>query len=523
MKHSSGTTKEITTLNTRQAERMLGMITGLARPKNGKAGEYSILRTLIDNIPDHIYVKDTQSRFILCNKAVAKRYGFENPDELLGMTDFDLFPQEIAAKFYSDEQRIMRTGQPQVNCEVPSYNKDDSVIHALITKAPLRDAFGNIVGLVGINRNITQQKQAQKTLELESNLLHTIMNSVPDVIYCKDTQSRFVRVNKAGTKSLGLSSPAEAIGKTDFDFLPKEKANICHAEEQKIIISGKPAISKQERGAGQNGKRQWTLNTKVPWRDSRGNIIGIVGVHRDITEQKKIQQKQSELLTQIEAANQELKDFAHIVSHDLKAPLRGISILAEWLKTDCADKFDEKDIQKIYLLRSRVNRIHNLIDGILWYSEIGFMKEETAAVDLVKLVPEIIDSLAPPQNITITIENNLPVINCDKTRITQVFQNLISNAIKFMDKPNGTISIGCVEENGCWKFSVADNGPGIRQKYSGKIFDMFQTLAPKRKFNSTGLGLTVVRKIVELYSGKVWVESQPGRGSTFFFTLPKKI
>ena len=130
--------------------------------------------------------------------------------------------------------------------------------------------------------------------------------------------------------------------------------------------------------------------------------------------------------------------------------------------------------------------------------------------------------VAPPENIEITIENELPVIECERTRIMQVFQNLLSNAVKYMDKPQGRVRIVCVEEDGFWKFGVADNGPGIEEKHFERIFKIFQTLSPRDEFESTGVGLTVIKKIVELYDGRIWVESEPGKGSTFFFTLPKK-
>jgi two-component system sensor kinase FixL len=159
---------------------------------------------------------------------------------------------------------------------------------------------------------------------------------------------------------------------------------------------------------------------------------------------------------------------------------------------------------------------------VLQYSRVGRIKEELVKVNLNELIPAVIDMLAPPENITITVENELPTIECEQTRIMQVFQNLLSNAVKYMDKPRGRIKVDCVEEDGFWKFSVADNGPGIKEEHSEKIFKIFQTLAPRDEFESTGVGLTVVKKIVELYDGRIWVESKLGEGSTFFFTLPKQ-
>ncbi|NQT03421.1 MAG: HAMP domain-containing protein [Planctomycetes bacterium] len=229
-----------------------------------------------------------------------------------------------------------------------------------------------------------------------------------------------------------------------------------------------------------------------------------------------------EAYKKLENANQELKDFAHIVSHDLKAPLRGIKIISDWILTDYADKFDEDGREQMNSLSSRVEWMYKLIEGVLEYSRVGRVKEERVEVDLNKVVPEIIDVVAAPENIVITLESELPVIECEKTRITQVFENLLSNAIKYMDKPQGQIKIGCVEEDGFWKFSVADNGHGIEERHFERIFQIFQTVEQHDKFESTGVGLTVIKKIVELYDGKIWVESKVGEGSTFFFTLPKQ-
>ncbi len=239
-------------------------------------------------------------------------------------------------------------------------------------------------------------------------------------------------------------------------------------------------------------------------------------------ERMRAEQRQAQLLEDLEKVNRELKDFAHIVSHDLKAPLRGIASLAEWISTDYADKLDEQGKEQMNLLIGRVVRMQNLIDGILQYSRIGRVKEKKDVVNLNELVSEIVDMVAPPENISVTVENELPTIECERTRIMQVFKNLISNAVKYMDKPQGQVKIGCIEENGFWEFSVSDNGPGIEEKHFERIFQLFQTLPSHDKSESTGIGLTVAKKIVELYGGSIWVRSKVGEGSTFFFTLPKQ-
>jgi signal transduction histidine kinase len=233
-------------------------------------------------------------------------------------------------------------------------------------------------------------------------------------------------------------------------------------------------------------------------------------------------EKQTELLIKVDNINKELKDFASIVSHDLKAPLRGIKSLATWILDDCSDKIGEQGKEQMNLLLGRVERMYNLIDGVLQYSRAGRTEEKIVQVNLNDFIPEAIDMLVPPQNISITIENTLPVIECAETHVMQLFQNLLSNAIKYVDKPQGLIKIDCIEQDGSWKFSIADNGPGIEEKHFDKIFKMFQALSVSEDFEGTGVGLTIAKKIVELYGGNIWVESEIGKGSTFFFTLPKQ-
>ncbi|MHC4241607.1 MAG: sensor histidine kinase [Planctomycetota bacterium] len=242
----------------------------------------------------------------------------------------------------------------------------------------------------------------------------------------------------------------------------------------------------------------------------------------EITERKEAEEKQVELIEQVENINRELKDFASIVSHDLKAPLRGIKTLANWILSDCADKLGDEAIGQMNLLLERVERMHNLIEGVLQYSRAGRAEGKRVQVNLNDFVPEIINMVVPPENITVTTEDELPVIECEEIHVMQIFQNLLSNAIKYIDKPQGRIQISCVEQDGFWKFSVADNGPGIDEKYFERIFKIFQALPTSPDFQGTGVGLTVTKKLVELYNGKVWVESKVGEGSTFFFTLPKQ-
>ena len=242
----------------------------------------------------------------------------------------------------------------------------------------------------------------------------------------------------------------------------------------------------------------------------------------EIAEREQAELKLAEMIKKVESTNRELKEFASIVSHDLKAPLRGVKTLALWILEDCGDKFNAKATQQMNLLMERVEKIYSLIDGVLRYSKVGQAGGKPIQVNLETFLPEVISMIVPPEHIDVTIEDQLPCINCEDTHIMQVFQNLISNAIKYMDKQQGWIKINCDDEGDFWKFSISDNGPGIEEKDYERIFGMFQIIIQNENIHGTGVGLTVVKKIVELYGGRIWVKSEVGKGSTFSFTFPKQ-
>ncbi len=237
---------------------------------------------------------------------------------------------------------------------------------------------------------------------------------------------------------------------------------------------------------------------------------------------RKLEIKVAERTQDLEKSNKELEDFAYIISHDLKAPLRGINLLAGWIAEDYNDVLDKKGKHNLSKLRERTRRMNNMIQGILEYSRAGKAEEKAQRIDLNKVLKDVIDSLAPPPNIKIKVKDKLPEYIADRNRLTQVFQNLLSNAIKFADKPKGIIKIGCTEEKDEWKFYISDNGPGIEKEYWEKIFKIFQTLGLEKSEESTGIGLTIVKKVIDMYKGRIWIESKIKEGTTFYFTLPKQ-
>jgi signal transduction histidine kinase len=243
---------------------------------------------------------------------------------------------------------------------------------------------------------------------------------------------------------------------------------------------------------------------------------------RHALERKQAETEQKRLMEALEAANQELQDFAYVVSHDLKAPLRGISSLADWLTSDYQEQLDQTGQDMLHLIKKRSRRMNELIDGVLRYSRLGRVREQRTRVDLNQVVTQAIEAIAPPHHIAIIQETPLPEIICENIRMQQVFQNLLSNAVKYMDKPQGQAKIRCQEMAEYWQFEISDNGPGIAEKHFDRIFQLFQTLVPSEDTESTGVGLSLVKKIIEMHQGHIWLTSQPGSGTTFYFQLPLK-
>ena len=274
------------------------------------AQERDSLRMLIDGLPDNMFIKDRQSRFLISNLAHVRTMGANHLDEVIGKTDLDIFPPELSRRYYEDEQKLMASGGSLNREEVVVNPKTGEKRWLQTTKVSLRDPQGKIVGLMGINRDITKLKQAEEHLrqthdDLEKRvaertaqisqerlLLRTLIDNLPDYVYIKDGQGRFVLANLAVARQMGFSSPDEIIGKSDFDLFPHELAARYRAEEEEMIRSGKGLFNHEGPtvDASKRGKNRWVATTKVILRDAHGKVTGFIGLGRDITERKRMEE-----------------------------------------------------------------------------------------------------------------------------------------------------------------------------------------------------------------------------------------
>lgn len=370
----------------------------------------------------------------------------------------------------------------------------------------------------------TERKRAEEGLLHERELLDTLMNNIPDSIYFKDNKSRFIRINKAQAEALGISNPHQAIGKTDFDFFAEEHAKQAYEDEQEIIKIGRPLIGKIEQDIRPDGWTRWVSTTKVPIVDKKGRANGIVGISRDITERKWVEAKLKQTLAELERSNAELEQFAYVTSHDLQEPLRMVFSYVQLLEQRYKGRLDSDADEFIAYAVDGAIRMQEMINDLLDYSRVSTRGKSFEPTDCEAVFDRTLANLrvAIEENGAVVTHDPLPTVMADKVQLVQLFQNLIGNAIKFRGEKPLRVYVSAEQKGNEWVFSVCDNGIGIDLEYAGRIFRVFQRLHSKTEYPGTGIGLAICKKIVERHGGRIWVESQPREGSTFYFTIPTK-
>lgn len=352
------------------------------------------------------------------------------------------------------------------------------------------------------------ERHAKSTLQniLESSIEYSIISI---------NLEGLILVWNEGAKRIYGYSAEEVVNKRNIEILYKpediEQGLVKQFYNQAYNEGKAEAIF--ERVRKDNSRLTASVSISLR-RDDLGNPIGYALISKDITTWQAMQE-------QLIKSNEELENFAYITSHDLKAPLRAIERLSTWLEEDNRDKLDEKSKKNLVLLRQRVNRMTSLIEGILQYSRAGRTDLDVHVVDTKTLLHDVIDSLHPPTTFTISCADDLPVFQTASIPLSQVFANLINNAIKHHHLAKGTIHISVKESALFYEFLVSDDGPGIEPCYFEQIFQLFQTLQSRDELESTGIGLTIVKKIVESQGGEIHVESTVGVGTCFRFTWPK--
>lgn len=533
------------------------------RAEEALAHERDLLHTLLDNLPDRIYFKDDQSRFTRINRAVVEQFKVEHPREAIGKTDRDFFSAEHAEAARRDEAQVMETGEAILGKVEREVLPEGQVTWALTSKLPLKNRQGKIIGNFGISRDITEIKRIEGQLEVERNLLRSLIDNLPDYIYVKDIEGRYLLDNIAHRRWLGADAESEIRGKLLSDFFPPEWVSRFSNDDSQVIASGHALLNREELVVDRFGNKRWHATTKVPLRSQDGTVTGLVGISRDITERKlseealqeaneelarhkgELQKTLSELQQSHEAVKsaqfqliqaekmQSIGRLAAGVAHEVKNPLGILRMGADYL----AKHLESPDDNVALILADMtdaIKRADGIILGLLDFSVPHAL--DSHAEDLSSILEQSLGLVRHSLNeaglkAIKELAIGLPPVWLDRNKIKQVFVNLLTNAIHATPE-GGTITLRTsarelgqheVDHDAGSRLAhrfrageqvvvseVLDTGSGIPEEKLAQIFDPFFTT--KETGKGTGLGLTVTKKIVELHGGSLEIRNRKEGG-----------
>jgi PAS domain S-box-containing protein len=481
-------------------------------------------RTTLDQTRDCVFMFDPETlKFFYVNQGAINQVGY-SADELLEMTPLDIKP-EFDERRYREMIEPLIAGEQELHAfETVHRHKDGSLIPVEVVLQYIVPP-GEQGRFITIVRDITERKRTEDAMRESEQRYRALADAMPQVVWTADPSGNVTYLNQRWYEYTGLGFE-DSRERGWRSVLHPDDLERCAELWGRAIPAGEP-YEIEVRWRRADGTYHWHLIRTHPVRDRSGALAYWVGTGTNIDDQKRTEaalRERGEELEQVAAAlenrNRELDQFAYVTSHDLKAPLRGIANLAQWVEEDLGDLVTDEARGHLELLRGRVNRMEGLIDGILQYSRVG-RATAIEQIDSRELVEEVVDLLAPPEGVTIEIEPNLPTLTTERLPLQQVFQNLIGNAIKH-GGPAVRVQVSHRDLGYAHEFAVTDDGPGIAPQYHERIFGIFQTLASRDKVEGSGLGLALIKKIVEHRRGRVRLVSDEGQGATFFFTWPKE-
>lgn len=522
--------------------------------------ELEFYKDFFENAPDlFVSIDPTTAKVKNCNLTLVKTLGYAQKSEIIGRQIFELYHEDCLPDVEKAFQ-LFRTEGKVDNFRLKLKKKDGSPLHVSLNVSAIRNEQGTVIGSRSIWRDITDQVNQEQKITQLSNIIENLktrnlesighlesitkdfnysepylsraLNAMTDGVVIANEKGELVAWNEAGNKIMAIESTREISNnhyKTHGYFeldkvtpipskdLPLEKSisgDCCENREIFLINSEKP------EGA-------FILVNAHPVFNKSNQCIGGIAIIIDITDKKTLELNIAEKNKELHKNNLELEKFAYVASHDLKAPLRGITSLTSMIEEDLEDYFSNNDAnpdikKNLDRMHRRVNRMNDLIEGILDYSKAGKEHSNLEWVNIKKLIETIFDEQSTHKSTQLIYSDQLPTIKADPIKLEQIFSNLISNAIKYHNNlQEAEIRIDAIDKGDFYKFCVTDNGPGIAPKYHHKVFEMFQTLQPRDVIESTGIGLSIVKKLVEHQGGEISLASDLGMGSTFKFTWPK--
>ena len=487
------------------------------------------IRAIVDTAVDGIITIDERGVVESLNPASERMFGYA-ADEVIGRNVSMLMPAPFRGVHDGYLANFLRTGEKKIigiGREVMGQRKDGTTFPMDLAVSAVR--LGERRMFTGIVRDITERKRAEEVLARNMAELagsnaklkdfERFFDLSIDMLCIAGLDGYFKLVNPAWEATLGFTRE-EIVSRPFINLVHPDDREATNETYATQIEQGKDIVEFENRYLCKDGSYKWLL-----WNAKTVTELELIyAVARDVTERKRAEEELARRAEALTRSNEELEDFTHVVSHDLKEPLRIIEAFSSFLAEEYAEKVEGEGKRYIEILQENARRMRDLIDDLLQLSRLSTVKPEPIMVDMAALLREVhkeIEFALSEKNAELRIASDAPSVECDRVRIKQVLENLISNAIKYNDKEKPVIEVGWQEGEGLWMFFVRDNGPGIEERYHQKIFGIFERLVHREEQTGTGIGLTICKKILELHGGKIWVESKGRQRKHNLLSLPR--
>jgi PAS domain S-box-containing protein len=467
------------------------------------------LAAIVESSDDAIYGLTLDGIIVSWNRGAERLYGYTS-QEAIGRSVSLLAPTSRAGEPVNLLEKIKRQERVE-HYETVRVRKDGRDALVSLCISPVKDAAGSVIGASAIARDITAQKQAAR-------YARSLIEASLDPLVTISPDGKVTDVNEATVKVTGV--PREKLVGTDFAnyFTEPEKAREGYQRvfSQGFVTDYPLTIRHVE------GRLTHVLYNASIYKDAQGNVLGVFAAARDITDRKKAGEALARRTEELARSNAELEQFASVASHDLQEPLRTVANFAQLLQERYKGRLDAKADEFIDFMVDGATRMQELINDLLAYARVGSRGREFAPADCGVVLEQALQNLqvAVDESGAQVTHDSLPIVECDRAQITQLFQNLVGNSIKFRSAQPPRIHVGVERRPSEWVFSVKDNGIGIDPQYADRVFEIFQRLHTRSEYPGRGVGLAIAKKIVERRGGRIWVESKLHQGATFFFTLP---
>ena len=474
------------------------------------------LTTAMQNAVEGISRLDIEGRYVNVNRAYAHKCGYK-PQEMIGLEwPITVHPDDVEMLILA-YQEMLTSGKVEV--EARGVRKNGSFFYKQLTMVKACDEQGTFNGHHCFMKDITERKLTERALQESEFKYRQIVELAEEGIWVIDGNARTTYANRAMARMLSYSE-LEMFGRSLFDFMEageKQKA-LDNVERRKQGISEKHEFKFKTK----DGKDIWTYMSTNPVMDEKGNLLSCCALVYNITDRKKSDQQMLQLTEDLKRSNQELEQFAYVASHDLQEPLRAVTSYTQLLAQRYQGNLDEKADKYINYIVDGATRMQQLINDLLAYSRLGTQGKKFELADCNAAVQQSLRNLqiAIAEKKAAIACDEMPTVMADESQLVQLFQNLIANSIKFCRQDIPLIDIAARRRENEWLFYVRDNGIGIDPEYADRIFIIFQRLHGRREYPGTGIGLAMCKRIVERHGGRIWVESQEGKGATFCFTIP---